>query len=120
MQFKEKNYVAKAKFVHYSPYKLRPIVDVIRGKNARYALSWLATYPTQRAKPIEKVLKSAVANAKNRGNVDTANLIIQDFRVDQGPIFRYFKPGAMGRPTVMRKRFSHITCVVLENTAREV
>lgn len=112
-------FIAKAKYIQYSPYKLRPIVDVIRGKNARYALDWLATYPTQRVKPIEKVLKSAVANAKNQGNFDPVNLIIKDFRIDQGPIFRYFKPGAMGRPTVLRKRFSHLTCVVLKNNVRE-
>jgi large subunit ribosomal protein L22 len=112
-------FIAKARYIQYSPYKLRPIVDVIRGKNARYALDWLATYPTQRVRPIEKVLRSAVANAKDMGNFDAVNLIIKDFRVDQGPMFRYFKPGAMGRPTVLRKRFSHLTCIVLKNNVRE-
>ena len=112
-------FIAKAKFIQYSPYKLRPLADVIRGKSARYALDWLATFPTQRVKPLEKVVKSAVANAKNISNIEPMNLIIKDLRVDQGPIFRYFKPGAMGRPTVLRKRFSHITCVVLENNPRE-
>jgi large subunit ribosomal protein L22 len=109
MQFK-----AKALYIHYSPYKLRPLVDVIRGKNVQYALNWLSTYSVQKVRPIEKVLKSAVANAKNMSNVDAENLIIKDFRVDQGPIYRYFKPGAMGRPTVLRKRFSHLK-VLLES-----
>lgn len=107
-------FIAKAKYIHYSPYKLRPLVDVIRGKSAQYALSWLATYSVQRVKPIEKVLKSAVANAKNISNISAENLIIRDFRVDQGPIYKYFKPGAMGRPTVLRKRFSHLN-VILES-----
>lgn len=107
-------FIAKAKYIHYSPYKLRPLVDVIRGKNAQYALNWLATYAVQRVKPIEKVLKSAVANAKSMSNISAESLIIKDFRVDQGPIYRYFKPGAMGRPTVLRKRFSHLN-VILES-----
>lgn len=107
-------FIAKAKYIHYSPYKLRPLVDVIRGKNAQYALNWLATYAVQRVGPIEKVLKSAVANAKNMSNVSAESLVIKDFRVDQGPIFKYFKPGAMGRPTVLRKRFSHLN-VTLES-----
>jgi large subunit ribosomal protein L22 len=105
---------AIAKYIHYSPYKLRPLVDVIRGKNAQYALNWLSTYSVQKAKPLEKVLKSAVANAKNKSNISAENLIIKDFRVDQGPIFKYFKPGAMGRPTVLRKRFCHLN-VTLES-----
>lgn len=111
-------FVAKAKYVHYSPYKLRPLVDVIRGKDARFALHWLATFANQRSKPVEKVLKSAVANAKNLTNAQPKDLIIKDFRVDQGPIFRYFKPGAMGRATILRKRFSHLS-VKLEIKSKE-
>lgn len=111
-------FVAKAKYVHYSPYKLRPLVDVIRGKNARFALDWLATYPTKRAQSVEKVLKSAVANAKNLQNLNAQELIIKDFRVDQGPIFKYFKPGAMGRANIQRKRFSHLS-VIVESISRE-
>jgi large subunit ribosomal protein L22 len=99
---------AKAKFIAYSPFKLRPVVDVIRGKNAHYALSWLATYKTRRAKAIEKVLKSAVANAQQLSGVGPEDLVIKLFTVDQGPIFKYFKPGAMGRATILRRRFSHL------------
>ncbi len=107
-------YTAKAKFVRYSPYKLRPIADVIRGKSAQYALNWLSTYPTQRVLPIAKVLKSAVANAKSLNDVNPENLIIKDLRIDQGPIFKYFKPGSMGRGQVQRRRLSHLS-VELEN-----
>ncbi len=106
-------FVAKARYVKYSPYKLRPIVDVIRGKGVGYALNWLATYQTRRTEPIKKVLESAVANAKNVSNVDIRDLAIKEIRVDQGPIFRYYKPGAMGRAMVQRKRQSHIS-VILE------
>ena len=65
MQFK-----AKARYISYSPYKLRPVADVIRGKNAAYALGWLATYRTKRSLDLTKVLESAVANAKNMKNIE--------------------------------------------------
>jgi large subunit ribosomal protein L22 len=99
---------AKAKFISYSPYKLRPLVDVIRGKNAQFALNWLATYKASRTKPIEKVLKSAIANAQSLSRVNPEQLMIKLFVVDQGPIFKYFKPGAMGRANIQRRRFSHL------------
>lgn len=111
-------FVAKAKFIRFSPYKLRPLADVIRGKNVRYALGWLATHQTKRVTPVKKVLESAVANAKYLKEVNIDNLTVKEVKVDQGPIVRYFKPGAMGRANVQRKRFSHIS-VVLEDKTKE-
>ena len=110
-------FVAKARYIRFSPYKLRPLADVIRGKSARYALDWVATYPTQRSKPIKKLLESAIANAKDRGNVRPEDLIIGEIRIDQGPIRRYFKPGAMGRSTILRKRQSHVSIVLTSGLA---
>lgn len=103
---------AISKYVRYSPYKLRPIADVIRGKDAQYAVHWLTTFANKRVEPILKALESAIANAKSRENHDASALIVQEIRVDQGPIFRYFKPGAMGRATIQRRRLSHIKVVV--------
>ena len=105
---------AKARRVHCSPFKLRPLVDAIRGKNVAYALNVLATTPLKKAVSIKKMLQSAAANAKSLGNVEASDLMIKDIRVDQGPIFRYFKPGAMGRASVQRRRFSNMS-VVLES-----
>ena len=103
-------FIAKARYIRISPYKLRPLVDVIRGKSAEYAINWLTAHSIKRSLPIMKVLKSAIANSK----ISKRNqLIIKDIRVDQGPIIRYFKPGAMGRSNPYRKRLSHIS-VVLE------
>ena len=100
---------AIARFVRYSPYKLRPIADVVRGKDVDYALSWLTTYKTQRVAPIKKVLESAVANAKSLQNIEPGALMVKDIRIDQGPIRRYFKPGAQGRAKPQRKRMCHIS-----------
>ena len=107
MQFK-----AVSKYIKRSPYKLRPIVDVVRGKKAQYALDWLAVYPAEKALPIRKVIQSAVANANNLQEFSSENLTISEIKVDQGPTHKYFKPGAMGRSKILRKRLSHITVVL--------
>ncbi|MGB8367257.1 MAG: 50S ribosomal protein L22 [Candidatus Babeliales bacterium] len=111
-------FVAKTRYIRFSPYKLRPLVKMIRGKNARYALHWLATTSLKRTLPLQKMLKSAVANAKHLKNVEPVNLIIKDIRIDQGPSYRYFKPGAMGRSRILRKRLSHAS-VVLESIEKK-
>lgn len=104
---------AKLRYVRFSPYKLRPLADVIRGKDAQSAISWLSTYAVKRARPLKKMIQSAVANAYNlNNNMQVENLIIADLRVDEGPMYRYYKPGAMGRATVLRKRFSHVSVVL--------
>ena len=105
-------FVAKAKFIRYSPFKLRPLADVIRGKNVRFALDWLATCALKRSVPLKKVVASAAANAQQLGNVEARGLRIKEIRIDQGPSARYFKPGAMGRANPQKKRFSHIQVIV--------
>lgn len=104
---------AKARYLRFSPYKLRPLVDVVRGKSVAYALNWLSTCPVRRVMPVTKLIESAVANARSLQNVEPAQLTVKDIYVDEGPIFRYFKPGAMGRANIYRKRLSHMK-VVLE------
>jgi large subunit ribosomal protein L22 len=99
---------AKALYISVSPYKLRPIADVVRGKNVEQALHWLATCALKKAIPLRKVIESAAANAKQRGGFAESNLFIKKLYVDQGPIRRYFKPGAMGRANIQRSRKSHI------------
>lgn len=107
-------FTARAQRVAVSPYKLRPVADVIRGKSVQYAINWLTTYSVRKAVPLKKMIESAAANAKYLGNVNPQELVIKELRVDQGPIFRYFKPGAQGRSNIYRKRSSHMT-VILES-----
>lgn len=107
------DFKASAKYIKRSPYKLRPIVDVIRGKNAQYALDWLTVYGVKKSSPVRKLLESAIANAKNtQDDIKTNNLTIAEIYVDGGPAYKYFKPSAMGRSLVVRKRQSHITIVL--------
>lgn len=105
-------FIAKARNLRFSPYKLRPLVDPIRGKNVEFAINWLSTVAMKRTLPIKKTIESAVANAKNLQNIEPETLVIKEIRVDQGPIHRYFKPGAMGRANIYRKRTSHISVIL--------
>ena len=107
------NFKASANYIKKSPYKLRPMADVIRGKNVAYALGWLQIYGVAKSLPIKKLLDSAVANARcQHEEITPKDLMIQEIRVDQGPSYRYFKPSAMGRSAVNRKRLSHLTIVL--------
>lgn len=105
---------AKSKYIRVSPYKLRPYVAVIRGNTIDRALAWLKTHRIKRIRPLEKVVFSAYSNAKNlQKNISMENVYIKEIRVDQGPVVKYFKPSAMGRASMQRKRLSHLE-VVLE------
>ena len=108
MQFK-----AISRNVPFSPFKLRLLVDVVRGKDATYALQWLSTQSLQRIRPIKKLIESAVANAKDLQDAKREDLWVKKIVVDQGRTFRYFKPGSMGKAAPQKRRFSHIS-VVLE------
>ena len=99
---------AKALYIPVSPYKLRPVADVVRGKNVQQALLWLATCALQKAIPVRKAIESAAANAKQIGGHAPADLFIEKLYIDQGPIRKYFKPGAMGRANIQSSRKSHI------------
>jgi large subunit ribosomal protein L22 len=107
-------YKSIARFVRYSPYKLRPIADVVRGKMVPDALGWLTVHANKRVVAIKKAIESAAANAKQLDNYQATELVVKELRVDEGPSFRYLKAGAMGRSQIQRRRLSHVQ-VILEN-----
>jgi large subunit ribosomal protein L22 len=112
------HFLARARYIRVSPFKLRPLADVVRGKGVKYALQLLASFPTRRTAPVKKLIESAVANAKNMASVEVSDLMIKEIKVDQGPAMRYYRPGAMGRSGLQRKRLSHIS-IVLEQTDKK-
>lgn len=112
-------FVAKVKSIPFSPYKLRPLVDVVRGKNTKDAIAWLSTYAVKRAIPIRKMIESAAANAKNREGLEISDLWVKEIKVDEGRTVKYFKPGGMGRAAIQRRRFSHMSVILEEKTVRE-
>ncbi|HEX5402081.1 MAG TPA: 50S ribosomal protein L22 [Pseudonocardiaceae bacterium] len=101
--------VARARYVHMTPMKLRRVVDLIRGSNAREALAVLQFAPQAASGPVAKVLASAMANAENNLELDPETLWISSAFVDEGPTLKRFRPRAQGRTYRIRKRTSHIT-----------
>lgn len=106
--------MAVAKHVRISPRKVRRVVDLIRGKGVQEALAILRFSPQRASVAVEKVVKSAVANAEHNYDMDGDNLYIARAFVDEGPTWKRTQPRAMGRANLRRRRTSHITIVVGE------
>jgi large subunit ribosomal protein L22 len=114
---------ASARHVRVSPQKARRVVDLIRGKAATDAVTTLQFAPQAASEPVQKVLESAIANARVKADresvaFDERNLVITAAFVDEGPTMKRFRPRAQGRAGRINKRTSHITVVVTqpENT----
>lgn len=100
------------KFARISPTKIRPFADMIRGKSAEEGLNALAYVPNRGARFLEKVLKSAIANAEDRGVRNPDRLKISEARVDGGPMFKRVQPRARGMAFLIRRRTAHIHVAV--------
>jgi large subunit ribosomal protein L22 len=107
-----------------SPYKMRLVIDEIRGKSVNDALAYLQFSKKHAAKQIEKTLRSAVANAEHQsreGNVslDVDELYIARAVVNEGPKLKRFTPAAMGRATPVQKRTSHVEIELAERVKKQ-
>ncbi len=105
---------AVGKYLRVSPYKVRLIADMVRGKKVEDALTILKFLPKKSGRLINKTLRSAVANAENTQAIDVDTLVIKTILVDEGPKLKRWRPRAMGRATRILKRTSHITMVLAE------
>ncbi len=105
---------ALARYIRLSPQKARLVVDLIRGKGAEDALNLLSMSQKRAAFTVAKVLRSAIANAEDKGASDVDKLYVKTVFVDQGPTMKRMRARAMGRSNMIRKRTSHITVVVDE------
>ena len=103
---------ATAKTVRIPARKARLVIDLIRGKKVADALGILKFTPRKGAYLIEKVLKSAVANAENNFDLDVEDLYVSEAFVNEGPTLKRFRPRAKGSASPINKRTSHITVVV--------
>ncbi len=106
-----------------SPYKMRLVIDQIRGKSVNEALALLQFSKKHAAKQITKVLASAVANAEYRARenddaLDVDRLYVKHAVINEGPKLKRFMPAAMGRATPIQKRTSHVEIVVAEKEGR--
>ena len=106
-----------------SPYKMRLVIDQIRGKDVNEALALLTFSKKHAAKQIQKTLKSAVANAEQAARtaneaLDVDALYVKHAVINEGPKLKRFMPAAMGRATPIQKRTSHVHIVVAEKEGR--
>jgi large subunit ribosomal protein L22 len=105
---------AQAKHVRQSPYKVRRVLDLVRGLPVDEARVVLQFTNRRAADPIKKVLDSAIANAEHNYALDADELFVAEAYADEGPTLKRWRPRARGRATRIRKRTSHITIVVAD------
>ncbi len=108
--------VAKAQlsYARISSRKVKIVIDLIRNKTIAEALAILKFTPKAASSIVEKLLKSAVANAENNHHMDTEKLYVKEIYANQGPTLKRFRPRAQGRAYPIKKRTSHITVVLAE------
>jgi large subunit ribosomal protein L22 len=105
---------AKARHIRQSPYKVRRVLDLVRGLPVEEARVVLTHTQRRAADPILKCLDSAVANAEHNLAADADELVVAEAFADEGPTLKRWRPRARGRATRIRKRTSHITIVVAD------
>jgi len=105
---------AVLRYARISPRKVKIVIDLIRNKPVGTALAILKHTPKAASEILEKLLKSAIANAENNHNMDVEKLYIAEAYANQGPTLKRIRPRAQGRAYRIRKRTSHITLVLKE------
>ncbi len=105
---------AKLSYARISSRKVKIVIDLIRNKNVAEALAILKFTPKAAAEIVEKLLKSAIANAENNFGMDAEKLYVAEIFANQGPTLKRVRPRAQGRAFRIRKRTSHITVVLKE------
>ena len=105
---------ATLKYARISSRKVKIVADLIRGKNVDEALAIVKFTPKASSEIIEKLLKSAIANAENNHGMSHEKLYVAEIFANQGPTLKRIRPAAKGSAVRIRKRTSHITIVVRE------
>ncbi len=105
---------AVAKYVRMSPSKVKPVVDLVRGKQLSEALTILKFTPGKAAEFVEKVVQSAAANAENNFEMDPDKLYVAEIYANQGPTMKRWRAGAQGRAGAILKRSTHIGVTLKE------
>ena len=108
---------AIAKYVRMSPSKLKPIADLVRGKNLEEALTILKFTPGKGSEIFEKVVLSAAANAENNFDMNRDELYVAEIYANQGPTMKRWRAGARGSASKILKRSSHVGVTLKERNA---
>ena len=105
---------AYLRYARIAPRKVQIVLDLIRNKPVDEAMAILKYTPEAACEPLQKLLKSAVANAENNNNMDRNNLFVAECFVTPGPTLKRIRPRAQGRAFSIKKRTSHMTLVLRE------
>ena len=105
---------AKLSYARISSRKVKIVIDLIRNKSVGEALAILNHTPKAASPLVEKLLKSAIANAENNHDMDTESLYISEIYANQGPTLKRIRPRAQGRAFRIKKRTSHVAVVLKE------
>ena len=105
---------ASAPYARIAPRKVQSVLDLIRNKPANEAMAILKYTPKAACEPLQKLLKSAIANAENNFNMDVDRLYVAECTVSQGPTLKRIRPRAHGRAFRINKKTSHINLVLKE------
>ena len=111
--------VAHLRYVRISPRKVQVVLDLIRNKPVAVALAILEHTPKAASEPLEKLLRSAMANAENNNQMDTEKLVVAKCFVTPGPTLKRIRPRAHGRVFPIMKRTSHVTIAVDDGEEKE-
>ena len=114
MEAEVKTAQATLKYARISSRKVKIVADLIRGKNVDEALAIVKFTPKASSELLEKLLKSAIANAENNHSMISSNLYVDQIYANQGPTLKRIRPAAKGSAVKIRKRTSHITIVLKE------
>ncbi|MDD3242280.1 MAG: 50S ribosomal protein L22 [Eubacteriales bacterium] len=114
----EKRPHATARYIRISSSKVKIVIDLIRGKQVDEALTILRFTPKAASPEVEKVLRSAIANAENNLEMNRDELYVADIRADQGPTLKRYRPRSRGMANPILKRTSHIS-VILDRKAEK-
>lgn len=107
--------IAKLRYLRVAPRKVRAVAGLLRGLSVNEAEAQLLVNPRRPAKPLLKLLRSAVTNAKNNKHLDPQKLFVKIIMVDQGPMLKRYLPRARGSASEIQKKMSHVTIILGEN-----
>lgn len=113
---------AVRKHIRSSPRKMRPVINLVRGKTVAEALNILHYQPHKATRPVELTIQSAVYNLMDKNpdeRFDEGELVVKEIRADDGPRFKRFRPAARGRAHPIQKRTCHLTVVVATSNETE-
>ena len=113
----DKQFRAAHRYARISSRKARPVADLVRGRAVNAALEELGACHRRASPMLQKVIRSAMANASQDLDVDVNRLFVKDVRVDEGPTLKRWRPRAQGRVFPILKRSSHLWVILAETPA---